>query len=62
MEGYTEIEIVLGIIEGKVQRHVDVVDVYIDELDKVLVRNLPQQLQYKKRVNEKLHWKWKGKG
>ena len=55
MEGYTVIEIVLGIIEGKVQRHVDVVDVYIDELDKVLVRNLPQQLQYKKRVNEKLH-------
>ena len=45
MEGYTNIEIVLDVIEGEVERHVGVVDVYVDELDDVLVRNLPQQLQ-----------------
>lgn len=37
------IEIVLGVIKGEVERHVGVVDVDIDELDDVLVRNLPEQ-------------------
>lgn len=37
-----------GVIEGEVERHVGVVDVDIDELHDVLVRNLPQQLQEKR--------------
>jgi len=45
MEGYIDIEIVLDVIEGEVERHVDVVDVYVDELNDVLMCNLLQQLQ-----------------
>ena len=45
IERYTDIEIVLGVIKGEVERHVGVVDVDIDELDDVLVRNLPEHLQ-----------------
>ena len=45
MEGYTDIEIVLSIIKGEVERHVGVVGVYVDELDNSHVCNLPQQLQ-----------------
>ena len=53
MEGYTNIEIVLGVIEGEVERHVGVVDVYVDELDDVLVRNLPQNASTKKRCDKR---------
>jgi len=47
-ERNTDVKIVLGVIEGEVERHVGVVDVDINELDDVLVRNLPQQLQEKR--------------
>jgi len=52
---------VLGVIEGEVERHVGVVDVDIDELHDVLVRNLPQQLQ-EKRSERKSKLKVEGSG
>lgn len=39
------IEVVLGVVEGEVEGHVGVVDVDVDELDDVLVRDLPQELR-----------------
>jgi hypothetical protein len=40
----TDIEVVLGVIERKVEGHVGVVDMDIDELDDVLVVDLAQEL------------------